>query len=71
MVWLIWIGAGLTVVGLVGLLWCIRLVWAKRRQNLPEDQMRAALQKAVALNMGALALSGIGLMMVVIGVILA
>ncbi len=67
----IWIGAGLTVLGLLGLMWCIRFVLQKRRANLPEAEMRAALQHVVALNMAALAVSGIGLMLVVVGVILA
>jgi hypothetical protein len=66
----IWSGAALTVLGLVGLLWCIRIVLQKRKANLPEAEMRAALQKVVALNMAALGVSAIGLMMVVIGVIL-
>lgn len=68
---LIWIGAALTAVGIIALLWCIRLVIGIRKQSLPEAEARAALQKAVAVNMAALAVSGIGLMMVVIGVILS
>ena len=71
MTWLIWSGAALTLAGVIGLLWCIRMVVANRRKNLAEAQMRAALQRVVALNMGALAVSGIGLMMVVVGIILA
>ena len=71
MQWLIWSGAALTLIGVIGLLWCIRLVMANRRKNLAEAQMHAALQRVVALNMGALAVSGIGLMMVVVGIILA
>ncbi len=68
---LIWIGAGLTVLGLIGLIWCIYTVMKKRRAGLPEAEMRAALQKVVVLNMSALALSFLGLMLVVVGVILA
>ena len=68
---IIWIGAALTALGLFGLLACIVIVVKKRRANLPEPEMRAVLQKVVALNMGALAVSGIGLMMVLVGVILA
>ena len=71
MKWLIWSGAALTLVGVIGLLWCIRVVMANRRKNLDEGAMRAALQRVVALNMGALAVSGIGLMMVVVGIILS
>jgi len=71
MQWLIWSGAALTLIGVIGLLWCIRMVVANRGKNLAEAQMREALQRVVALNMGALAVSGIGLMMVVVGIILA
>ena len=60
----------LTLVGVAGLLWCVRLVMAERRKNLDEAAMRAALQRVVVWNMAALAVSGIGLMMVVVGVIL-
>lgn len=70
MTWLIWGGAATTLVGVIGLLWCIRVVMGNRRKNLDEAAMRAALQKVVALNMGALAISAIGLMMVVVGIIL-
>lgn len=71
MKWLIWGGAGLTLLGVVGLLWCIGVVMAGRRKNLSEADMRTALQRVVALNMGALAVSGIGLMMVAVGIILS
>ena len=71
MTWLIWSGAALTLTGVLALLWCIRLVMMNRRKNLDEAAMRAALQRVVALNMAALAVSGIGLMMVVAGIILA
>lgn len=67
---LIWSGAALTVLGVAALLWCIWKVVASRRKSLPEAEMRAALQRIVALNMAALAVSGIGLMMVVVGIIL-
>lgn len=70
MTWLIWSGAALTLAGVLALLWCIRLVMVNRRKNLDEAAMRAALQRVVALNMAALAVSGIGLMMVVTGIIL-
>lgn len=71
MEWLIWIGAALTLLGVVGLVWCIVLATRAKRAKLPDDQMRAALQRAVVLNMAALALSGLGLMCVVFGVMLA
>lgn len=68
---LIWIGAALTLIGLVGLIWCILIAVRARREGLDDDAMRARLQKVVALNLGALAVSAIGLMTVILGVFLA
>ena len=68
---LIWIGAGLTVLGLVGLIWCIVIAARARREGLDDDAMRARLQKVVALNLAALGVSAIGLMTVVLGVVLS
>ena len=67
---MIWAGAGLTLAGLVALIWCILGAIRIRRENLPEDQLRTALMRLVPVNMGAMFLSVIGLMLVVIGVIL-
>ena len=67
--WMIWAGAGVTVVGVALLIWVIRQVVAARRENLTEDQMKDRLQLLVAWNMGALGLSAIGLMLVVIGLV--
>jgi hypothetical protein len=68
---LIWIGAAITVLGLLGLLYCIVLVMRARRAQLSDADMRAAMQRALVWNVGALALSGFGLVMVVFGVMLA
>jgi len=67
---LIWIGAAISVAGLVGLVWCIVQVARAKRENLSDDAMRARVQKVVPINMAALFLSVIGLMLVVIGVLL-
>jgi hypothetical protein len=67
----IWIGAALTLLGLAGLVWCILLALKAKRSGLDDAAMKAALQRVVALNLGALALSGLGLMLVVVGVILS
>ena len=67
---LIWIGAVVTLVGLAGLVVSILRVARARRAGLSDDDLRAALQKVVPLNMGALFLSVIGLMCVVIGIML-
>lgn len=71
MVYMIWAGASITVLGLIGLIYCILLVVVAKRAKLQDAALRAAMQRALIWNMGALALSGLGLMMVVLGVILA
>jgi hypothetical protein len=70
MEWLIWIGAAMSLAGLAGIIWCILLVAKARRAELPEDEMRAQLARVLPLNMGALFLSVIGLMLVVVGIFL-
>ena len=71
MVYMIWVGASITVLGLIGLIYCILLVVMAKRAKLQDAALRAAMQRALIWNMGALALSGLGLKMVVLGVILA
>jgi hypothetical protein len=67
---LIWIGAAVTVAGLALLMWCIMAVAKARNAGLPDAELRAKLQRAILLNLGALLLSAIGLMMVVVGIFL-
>jgi hypothetical protein len=67
----IWAGAALTLLGVAGLGWCIVLAMRARNSGLPDEQVKAQLQRVVAWNLGALALSGLGLMAVVVGVILS
>ncbi|WP_434621020.1 hypothetical protein [Tabrizicola sp. M-4] len=71
MEYLIWGGAALSMLGVFGLIWCIAIALKAKRSGLPDDQMKARLQKVVALNLAALAVSGLGLMLVVVGIILA
>ncbi|WP_025053968.1 hypothetical protein [Sulfitobacter noctilucicola] len=67
----IWSGAALSLLGLVGLIWCILKVSRAKRANLDDDAMRDVLKSALPLNLGALFLSVIGLMMVIVGIFLA
>jgi len=67
---LIWTGALVSMLGLAGLIRCIVLIARAKRQNLPDEALRARLKQVVPLNLGALFLSALGLMMVVIGVLL-
>lgn len=68
---LIWIGAVAALAGVAGLIWCIVLAMRARKSGLPDDEMRAALQRVVVLNMGALGVSALGLMLVVAGILLS
>lgn len=68
---LIWGGALLSLLGVAGLVWCIVLAMRARKSGLPDDQIRQKLQKVVAINLAALAVSFFGLMLVILGVILS
>jgi heme exporter protein D len=70
MTMLIWLGAALTVVGIIMLGWCIVLTVRARKSGLDDTALRARLQRLVALNFGALAVSAMGLMMVIVGILL-
>jgi hypothetical protein len=66
----IWSGAAISVLGLIGLIWCILRVSRAKRAKLNDDAMREVLRTALPLNLGALFLSVIGLMMVIVGIFL-
>lgn len=68
---LIWLGAAVTLAGLALLVWCILRVIRARRAGLSDDDLRATLQKILPVNTGALFLSMIGLMLVVLGIVLS
>lgn len=68
--WLVMGGSGLAVIGLCLLGYCIYEALSAKRSGLDDAAMRARLQKIVAINMGALLLSILGLMCVVLGVFL-
>lgn len=67
---LVWGGALVSLLGLGGLVWCIVTVWKARRAGLSDDDLRARIRKVVPVNAGALLMSILGLMLVVMGVML-
>ena len=67
---LIWAGTGLSLLGLCGLVWSIVKVVRARAQIKDDDALRAAVQAALPYNLGALFVSVIGLMLVILGVFL-
>lgn len=67
---LIWAGAALTVVGLIGLGYCILRAMRARRSGLDDTAMRAELQRVVVINLAAVGVSALGLAAVVSGILL-
>jgi hypothetical protein len=67
---LIWSGAVLTLAGVAALIWCILAVARARRAGLDDAALRDRMRPVLAVNMGALALSMIGLLLVITGIVL-
>jgi hypothetical protein len=68
---LVWIGATVTALGLGGIIWSILLISRARRENLPDEALRARLHRILPINLGGLFVAFLGLIMLVVGVILA
>lgn len=68
---LVWIGTLCTLAGLAGLGLCIREAARAKREETGDEALKARLRKVVAWNLGALAVSALGLMLVILGVFLA
>jgi hypothetical protein len=68
---LIWIGAALSVLGVIGIVASIVMVARAKKAKLDDAEMRARISKILPVNMGALFVSMIGLMMVIVGIVLA
>ena len=61
----------MALAGLLALGYCIYAAISAKRAGLPDPELRARLQRIVTINMGALLVSVLGLMSVVLGVFLA
>ncbi|KPA23342.1 hypothetical protein shim_04080 [Shimia sp. SK013] len=68
MSWIIWVGAAISVIGLIGLLLSIVKVNKARRAGLSDEDLRISVQKVIPLNLGSLFLSVLGLMTVIVGI---
>lgn len=66
---LIWLGAGLSILGMIGIIASIFMVARAKKAKLPDEEMRTRIAKILPINMGALFVSMIGLMMVIIDII--
>ena len=71
MIYLIWIGALLSLVGLAGVLYSIVGVTRARRAGLSDADLRARISKMMPVNLGAFFAAMLGLMMVLVGVLLS
>jgi hypothetical protein len=71
MEYLVWIGAVVSLLGLIGLVLSILRVSKARKSGLSDEELRAAVQKVLPLNLGSLGLSVIGLMIVIVGISLS
>ncbi len=67
---LIWIGAALALLGVLGLGYCVARVMRARRASLDDDALRAELRRVVTINLAAVGVSALGLMLVVAGIML-
>lgn len=65
---LVWIGALISIIGLAGIVYSIVAVARAKRQNLSDEDLRTKMAKVLPVNMGALFLSVIGLMMIILGI---
>ena len=68
---LIPIGSVITLVGIILLFRCIYRVVKAKKSKLPDEELKAVLQSTVPANLGALFLSAIGLITVIIGITFA
>jgi hypothetical protein len=67
----IWAGAILSVIGMIGIFYSIFAVTRAKRANLEDEELRAKLASILPLNLAALFVSMIGLMTVIVGVMLS
>jgi hypothetical protein len=68
---LVWIGAALSLAGLAGIAGCIVTVVRARRRVTADAELREVVRRVLPWNLGAFFLSMAGLVLVIVGVILA
>ncbi|MFV0244317.1 MAG: hypothetical protein ACK5IB_04760 [Qingshengfaniella sp.] len=67
---LIFSGAGLSLIGVAGLIACIIIAARAKRAGLGDAELRERLRRVITLNLVALLVSALGLMGVVAGIML-
>ena len=71
MVILIWGGAVVSIVGLIGLLFSMFKVASAKKNTTSDEDLRISIQAAMPFNLASLFLSVLGLMSVTIGVLIS
>lgn len=68
---MIWIGAAMSVLGLLGVLWCIRkATWLKGAQ-IDEAQIRAEVNKLIFGHMASIGVAFMGIALLLVGMLMA
>ena len=68
---LVWAGTALSLLGLAGLVWSIvKVISARKRLAGDDEALRGAVQQVLPYNLGALFMSVLGLMLVIVGIFL-
>ena len=70
MQFVVWGGATLSLLGLAGIIYSIVAVSRAKKANLSDEELRSRVGMILPINLGALFISMIGLMAVIIGVML-
>ena len=65
---LIWGGAAISLIGMIGLLICIRKVAKAKKTAKSEEELHHAVKQVLPLNLGSLFVSVLGLIAVVVGI---
>ena len=65
------IGTVLTLLGLTGVLWCIRKAMWLKKAKLGDDEIRAELNALVFAHMAAIGAAFLGLGLLVVGILLS
>ena len=63
------LGLVLTITGLAGLGYCVLQGVSIRGKNLPAEEIHARLHRLIAVNLGSVALSALGLAVLVVGIL--
>lgn len=69
MEFLVYIGVVLAIIGILGVGYCMKIAISIRSEP-DEDVAKSKLQGLVVWNLGALSLSALGLIMVIVGMVL-